>query len=126
MLQLGTGGEVNYANYWGLAVSNKSLNKTLAYPFILNSTTDPQTSVTYLNATSRPPALRSLITLNSKNPGLGIFARQALTARSWYKIDDTSIDSIFSRMIDSVITGQLSATDALNQAEEKITQLMRR
>ncbi len=118
--------DINYANYWGLAMSNKSLAQSIALPFILNSTILPEVSVKYLNATGRPPALRLLIASNSKNPGLGVFARQALTSISWLKTDDTAIDEIISKMIDLVITGQLAPSEALKQAQEKVNELLRR
>ncbi len=126
MLQPENAGQtVNYANYWGLAASAKSLNKEAAQDFILFMTTNPSISQKYLKLTGKPPALRSLINGYLTDPELGVFARQALTARSWPQADSAMIETIFSQMIESIITGKLSTTNALGEAEDKVTQIMK-
>ena len=117
---------VNYANYWGLAASAKGRNRAAAQDFILFMTTNPSISQKYLKSTGKPPALRSLINGYLTDPDLGIFARQALTARSWPQVDSAATETIFSQMIESIITGKLSADRALSEAEDKVTQLMER
>lgn len=116
--------DVNFANYWGLAASNKSPNRFIAQDFILFLTAYPQNSQNYLQLTGKSPALRSLISQYSNNPDLGVFARQALTARSWPQIDNAAVENIFSEMIESVLTGKLAVGRALEEAEGKVTQLM--
>ncbi len=117
---------ISYANYWGLAVSSKTADPNLAWQFILNSTLEPTANGKYLNAVSRPPALRELITPNLNDPQIGVFVRQALTAQSWPKIDDASIDYIFTKMIDLINATQMPIEQALKLAEENITTLMQR
>ncbi len=117
---------INYASYFGLAVSSQSKSPALAWNFVMNSTMDPVANGSYLVAASRPPALRTLIESNINNPDIGIFLRQALTATSWPQIDSSAIDQIFTQMIDSINAGQRSLDVALRQAEESITTLMRR
>jgi len=56
---------------------------------------------------------------------LGVFAAQALTARSWPQIDNVEVKKSFDDMIESVTTGKLSAEKALREAEDKLTALMR-
>lgn len=116
---------VSYANYWGLAVSNKSKNPSWAWDLILYATTDETAAKTYLNLTRKPPALRSLIQANINDPDLGVFAQQALIARSWPQIDNNKIEEIFSDMIEAVINGQLTHRNALQKAESEVSQLMR-
>jgi multiple sugar transport system substrate-binding protein len=117
---------VNYANYFGLGVSKNSPNKDLAWMFILNSTTDQAVNADYLNATARPPALRSTIALAINDPTVGIFSRQALTSASWPQVDASAIDSIFSDMIESVSFGQANSITAIKRAEEQVTAIMNR
>jgi len=121
----GAAKEINYANYWGLAVSNKSAASVWAWDFVSYLATNKDYSKRYLDATKRPPALRSLIQNYLNDPVLGIFARQALTARSWPQIDNVKVEDSFSKMIESVLGG-VSAESAIKQAEEEITQLMER
>ncbi|MEK7555395.1 MAG: extracellular solute-binding protein [Patescibacteria group bacterium] len=125
MLQFNSSQPINYANYWGLAVSNKSQNSAWAWDFVLFATTNPENSLKYLENSLHPPALRTLINQYLTYPDLGIFAKQALTARSWYQPDSKTIKQIFSNMIESVLNGRLSSDKALEQAENEITSLMR-
>ena len=57
---------------------------------------------------------------------MGVFAVQALTARSWYQADNTAIEGIFADMIDKVIFNEASPRDALQEAESEVDILMGR
>lgn len=116
--------DVNYANYWGLAMTVAAQNKEAAQDFIVKVTSDPAIAERYLSATQRPPALRSLISKYLNDPEIGIFARQALTARSWPQIDNIEIDKVFSDMVVSVLTNRLSTQKAVEEATGKVSQLM--
>lgn len=116
---------VNYANYWGLGVSNKTSRPDLAWAFVLSATIDEATNLHYLNSAKRPPALRSLIAISMDDPVVGVFSRQALTATDWPQVDATAINIAFTRMIDFVNSGQLTSSRAIEQAEEEITRLMK-
>ena len=114
---------INYADYWGLAVSNQTKNPTLAWNFILFATTNSQISEIFLQSAQKPPALRVLIEKYKNDPELGVFARQALTSRSWPQLDSVAIKKIFSDMIESVLNGRLNSQQALGQAENEINSL---
>jgi len=113
----------NWADYWGLAVSNQSQKSSLGWNFILFATTNSQISEIFLQTAKKPPALRSLIEKYKNDPEMGVFARQALTARSWPQPDSASVKKIFSDMIESVLSGRLSSQNALEQAENEINSL---
>jgi len=83
-------------------------------------------AVSYLTAAVRPSARRDLIDQQKSDPDLGVFAEQALTARSWFQIDNAAVEKIFADMIDAVNLGRLSVKDALRDAESKVTVLMSR
>ncbi len=114
----------DYANYWGLAVSNQSKRQTYAWNFILYATANPDASETYLQAAQKPPALRTLIEKYKIDPIMGIFAKQALTARSWSQPDNNAVKQIFSDMIESVLEGKLSSENALQKAQNEINTLL--
>lgn len=116
---------VNYASYWGLAVSKKSLVPEWAWDMIVFLATDEAAAESFLKKTSHPPALRSLIQKHLNEPELGIFAKQALSARSWPQIDERSVANIFSQMIEAVNSRQLESRNALDQAQAQITDLIR-
>ena len=111
---------VNYANYWGLSVSRQSQRQDLAWNFIIFSAANPQIAENFLQITKKPPALRSLIQKYINDSELGIFARQALTARSWPQPDNEAVRKIFSNMVESVLSGRLNSQKALAEAESEI------
>jgi len=117
---------INYANYWGVAVSKKSRYQKEAWDFSLALTTDIGNAMNYITITGKAPALRSIIDVNLTNPNFGVFSGQALTARSWPQINNTEVRKIFNNMIESVLTSRLAANKALSEAEDQVTNLMRR
>jgi len=116
---------VAYPNYWGLAVSARSQNKAAAQEFIFALTASEQLAGTYSDSTKRPAALRSLIGKKINDPEYGVFASQALIARSWPQVDNASITNIFSEMIESVINGRADIFTSINRAQEEVSRLMR-
>jgi multiple sugar transport system substrate-binding protein len=117
---------VTAANYWGLAVSNKSQNIATAWDFILSLAYNTDSAREYRELSGHPPALRTLINESLNDSALGVFARQALIARSWPEIDDVAVEQSFSNMVDSALRGQSTPSAALQKAEDEVTQLMRR
>lgn len=116
---------VNYPDYWGLAVTNNSKNSDWAWDLILYSAAQDSNAENYVKVFNRPPALRSLIKKYVDHPELGVFAKQALSARSWPQIDPVEIKNIFSDMISAVIQKNLTPSAAANQAEQQVSELMR-
>ena len=114
---------INYADYWGLSVSNQSQYSDLSWNFILFAATNPQANEVYLQTAKKPPALRSLISKYINDQELGIFSRQALTARSWRQPDSATVKQIFSDMIESILNSRLNTENALRQAENEINSL---
>jgi multiple sugar transport system substrate-binding protein len=113
-----------YANYWAVAVANSSDNYDNAWLF--NSFLTSKDGMTvYLNETARPSARRDIINLQRSDVDLGVFAVQALSAKSWFQADNTAIETIFSDMIDDVNFNRASVTNALRAAENKVNILMR-
>ncbi len=115
----------NLANYWAVAVPSKSAHPTEAWKFA-NFLASKEGVTNYLNATNRPSARRDLIDLQRNDPDVGVFAIQALSARSWFQVDSTAIEGIFADMIDDVNFNRSSAADALSRAESRVTVLMQR
>lgn len=110
---------VSLANYWALAASSKTKNLDVAWDFIIFAATDKNVASRYLTSTGRPPALRSLIDEHLNDIALGVFARQALTARSFYEGDDEAFGAALDKAIRRVITGN-SVYQALQELEIEI------
>lgn len=122
-----TGAErsVAYANYRGLTVSKQSRAPAAAWDFIIYLATTPAVSHDYLSGTNRSPALKSIIDEKKNDPDIGVFARQALIARSWAQADDRQIKNIFSGAIANVLMGQTDSLKALSQAQDQINAVMK-
>ena len=115
----------NYANYWAVAVSRSSLSSDVAWQFLSYLASKDGTS-NYLTQTFRPSARRDIIDVQKNDLTLGVFANQVLTAKSWYQIDSSAIESIFAEMIDDVNFGRLSIREAIQNAESEVNVLMGR
>lgn len=131
---------VNFANYWVEAVSSKILTNAenlkvgdyyarqklnTAWDFI-RFAADAKQAKKYLDKTGKTTALRSLIPEQSEDPELGMFAKQLLTAKSWYHGHDANaMELIFKEMIEGVISGQATIVDAVNLAAKKIQQTVK-
>lgn len=114
-----------YANYWPLVVSLKTQHAAPAWRLVKYLAVGDG-NISYLNAANRPTARRDLVDQQKSDLDLGVFAQQALTARSWFQADNQSIETIFADMIDAVNLGRQSVTNALREAETKVTVLMSR
>lgn len=115
--------KVTYPNYWGFAVAKSSAHPVDGWDLILKLAGDETSAAHYLDATRRPPALRSLIQKHVKDPELGVFAEQALFARSWPQVDNLLVENAFSQMIEDVLRG-FPARDAIEKAESTVSERM--
>jgi ABC-type glycerol-3-phosphate transport system substrate-binding protein len=116
---------VNFANYWAVAVSKQSKNINEAWKFVA-ALTNATNATKYLNASGRPAARRDLISAQESDPDIGVFAKQALSARTWYQVDSSAIETIFANMIDAVNHGRASIHDAIQTAESQVNLLMQK
>ncbi len=115
---------IDFANYWGLVVAQQSKYPVEAWQF-LKHLTMTDAIVSYVNASQRPPARRDHIDSLRNNPEYGIFAPQALTAKSWYQIDSTKIDELFMALIEDVNYNRATIRGALDSVQNQINILMR-
>lgn len=113
--------------YRGLTVSNQSRHADLAWELVRLITTDQALAEDYAVKTNLPPALNLLIEKYANDPNLGVFARQALVAKSWPKIDDRAVDAIFSDAIQAITRDRDARPLAvLSEAQQRYDALLRR
>ncbi len=134
---------VNFASYWGLAVTkNRRIGAEENYNqeqrvrqawnyinFMTNTASQNggyDATLAYLKNTHKPPARRDLVETMKNDLSLGVFAQQALTAKTWRQIDNNAIDKIFKEMIDTVNRGAMTVSDAVRTAEERVNALIRK
>jgi ABC-type glycerol-3-phosphate transport system substrate-binding protein len=115
---------VNYANYWVETVSRKSKYTEEAWDFLKHLAYSKNNVKSYLTATQKPPALRSLVEEMREEEGpLGVFSDQILTARSWYHgLDAETAEIAMKEMIDKVIKGQGEFESIVEFAVRKMQQ----
>ncbi len=124
--QLTAGGQpLTYGTYKGLAVTKRSAENSWAWDFVVFATTDTATVNNYLAISSRAPILRSLLPDSFSDSVIGVFAKQALTARSWQQPDREKTAASFNRAIRSVLDGQLDSRRALDRADQEVSQAFR-
>lgn len=137
----GNSRNVNFANYWVETVSSKILTnpdnlkkgktyasdkQEAAWDFLRFITSEEEVK-TYLAKTKKPSALRSVVGEQINDDEIGIFADQALTARSWYKGEDAnSAEAIMNEMVDQVVGGQMQIGPALNRCASKVQQTVKK
>lgn len=111
---------INYADYWGFTVSPKSANVRFAWKFIVSATTDPAFASLYTKQSGNPPALRELINNSLKDARLGVFAKQALTARAASQYNIATYRESLSRSIKDILSGKFTTGTALEKAATEI------
>jgi multiple sugar transport system substrate-binding protein len=113
---------VNFASYWPFAVANTTKAPAAAWTFVRFLTSNQ--AATQLNeAQNVPPARKDGVVQLQRDPELGVFAEQALSATSWPRIDITATDKIFAEMVDSVVTGVATVDQALQRGQDRLNQL---
>jgi len=117
--------EVNFANYWIEVVSRKTKNPDIAWDFLQFIASKPENAIKYLNKVSKPTALRSLIQKQQEDLVLEPFAKQLLTAKSWYKGKDAlTTEKIFQDLILDVLTGNRIPKEAIDISVRKVDQTL--
>ena len=115
--------KINYSSYWGYAVPKISQHPDIAWDFI-NFMAQEDNVKMYLDKSDRPTALKSLIIYQQKDPELGVFASQILTAKSWRQPDFFEVQKIFENAINTVLSGDQSIGDSVKDAANKINFLL--
>lgn len=117
--QLGTGQPVTYASYWVWAVSRQTTNPQAAWQLV-RFLTATDAAREYLKSSGYPPARLELVEELKNDPELGVFADQALIARSWRQPDNRVTDRVFPEALDAIVAGRDTVEGALRRAAEHI------
>jgi arabinogalactan oligomer/maltooligosaccharide transport system substrate-binding protein len=122
MPQTSSGTAVNFPSYQALTAWVGGKNQVWAWDFIVFATTNNAAAKAYANATGRPAALRAVLGEQAGSADMGIFAKQALTARSWSMPDYANMKNIMSQAVLKVLRGEADADSALAEAQTAINQ----
>ena len=116
--------DINFASYQAGAVTQKGLNKDIAWNFLIFSTSQ-NAAGSYMKNAYLPPARRDLVQFTASDPAMAVFAKQALSAASWPQPDDVEVSKIFNRMIDAVALGQSTSAEAIKEAAIEVNNLLK-
>jgi len=114
---------VSFAAYWPLAVANSSTAPAAAWQLV-RFLTSHDSAAALNRAAVTPPARRDSVIELQRDPELGVFAEQALSARTWPRFDIGAADTIFNALIDDVVTGAATLDDALRRAQDQLNALL--
>ena len=109
----------NYANYWNLTVSATSQSPASAWNFVFYLVNSQQARK-YLLATQKAPASRILVQEMQKDENIGVFAKQSLSAKTWLQNDPEHNSAVLKNMIESIVRGYLTLSNAVAQAAVQI------
>ena len=120
----GNAQNINFANYWVEAVSKKSEAPEEAWDFIQFMAKKDRVK-SYLEKTKKPTALRSLVDEQIEDEDINVFAEQILTAKSWYKGQDSNAaETIIKEMVDAAVRGQEPLSTIISVSAKKVEQTL--
>ena len=120
----GSGARVNFANYWGEGVSKQSAKQDAAWQF-LKFISGKQVLPKYYEAYKQPSSRPDILSQQISDADIGVFAENALSAKSFYKPDANAAESIIIQMINDVVLRDVSVQDAVRSAVAKINLLLK-
>jgi len=113
---------ITIANYWGETVSKNSKHPNEAWDFI-KFMTQRSSQSTFFRATGHIPASKELQDTLTSRRYYAPIAQQIGYAKSWYRKNSPEIETIFGRMIDSVVKDKISPEVAIDVAVRDINEL---
>ena len=114
---------VVYGRYFFPTVLKFSKNPVAAWQFIQYLASNEGADA-YTKKTSKPPVRRDLLSTKAPTADLDIFYKQALIAKSWPVPDDTATRRLFQDAIESVMSGTLTANEAMNNLNSQLDLLL--
>ncbi|MFA6257546.1 MAG: extracellular solute-binding protein [Candidatus Paceibacterota bacterium] len=115
--------KVTGARVTGVAISSFSKNISTAFLAASLMATGDFASK-FSTVTGMPPARRDLLAIKPQDAYSPIFYDSALYAKSWLDPASKNTDTIFSEMINAVISNNMSVADAIKDANTKLSLLL--
>ncbi|MDE2399919.1 MAG: extracellular solute-binding protein [Patescibacteria group bacterium] len=115
--------KITSARVTGLAISSASKNLTTAFTAAsLIATSDFASK--FANALAIPPARRDLLAIKPADAYSPIFYDSALYSKSWLDPSPSGTNNIFRTMVESVISNNMTARDAISDSSSKLDLLL--
>ncbi len=114
-----------YGEIYALAINKKSANMSTAFN-VASSMSLGDDAKNFATAASLPPASKVLLADKPKDPYLFTFFNSALIVRSWVDPDKIKSDTIFSELVDNILSNRLSISQAINKAQGQLEILIKK
>lgn len=114
-----SGIKATYGKIYSLAISKNSTKKQTALTAII-SMSGPDFSKVFSESFRLGSARRDVLQGGSSDPILSIVYKSAIMSRTWLEPDSTEVYGIFKNMIESIITGRVKVSDAVNYASKQL------
>ncbi len=115
----GTNTKRTYGKIYALAVNKKSSNLTTAFS-VAGILTTGDSAKNLAIAVSLPPASKALLADKPTDPYLFTFFNSAIITRTWLDPDSVGSDSVFSELIQNIISNKLSLDNAISKAQTQL------
>ncbi len=113
---------IDVARVYGLAITRTSKNP-LGALHVAARLTSKDTSYSLSVALKMPSARRDVLGSNNPNDD-DLFNRQAIISRAWSDPNPIATDGIFRTMIESITSGALRLSEAIERADQELEQLL--
>ena len=114
-----TGNRATYARVMALAIPKTTPNVERAFALIRNMTASDSVAV-LADAMFLPPVKRDLLAKKPDNAFMQTFHDSALIAKSVYDFNPEQSEEVFRRMVESIVSGRLTSSEAILRATGEI------
>ena len=116
--------KITYGRMQAIAISKTTANFTAAFEAMV-ALSGSDIVKAWSDQTGLPPVRRDLLkSINPADPNSEIFYNSAIYARGWLDPNKTSTGNIFQTMVESVTSGRLPVSEAVNNAAKDINNLL--
>ena len=112
-----------YGTFYALAINKKSTNVTSALG-VAKLLSDGAGATAISADVSLPPTSRALLAVAPADPYLTTFFDSAIISHAWLDPDAGGTDTIFSQMVENILSSKLQVSDAVSQAGAQIGLLL--
>lgn len=117
--QLSQDYQATYANIYAASILKKAPNLPASY-VVLFEMVGQDFQKGFAQSFLIAPAQNELLMQPPETTYLPTVYKSALIARTWYNDNTTLVNSVFSQMVDSIISGRQSLNEAISEAESAL------
>ncbi|MCR4275040.1 MAG: extracellular solute-binding protein [Candidatus Campbellbacteria bacterium] len=112
-----------FGTIYAIAILNQSPTKANAFQ-AATILTSKEMSPFFLDILGLPPARRDALSQVPTDPYKAVFYNDALISRGFYDPDPVQTNALFSTLIEDVTSGRVSISQAVSQANGRMSQLL--